>query len=1080
VSDPVDTELAGVGVVLLEDRVVRRVIKAHRRLPGLGLQVPHAHGYGLPAAALRDLVEPGELAVDAAALPARVILFSGSRAALGAGDPHEWARAWRAAFHGAVHAALEAKLAAGLTEAAVRERINRIGQTEFDEIRSVLAQEELLLPPRSDPATYTEFAAVYLELAHFAPRALSRTFPTLAPPHVDAVLAADLDPHALLAATRPPRAPAHPTLPDEAPPTPAVVEPTLAPPPKIDPKARAAASKARVKGNRARAAILSLRAGDRDGAIADLDALAARLATAVGSAPTDPWTMSLLPLAEHAAAQKNYLASARLLQDLQTACIVGEREVKVVDLAGWAWAKLLRKRRPLVRALPATREVRVARRLHAAAGWLADAGLASISARDKLAAAIHDIVERGDLNVRVQLRPKIETALAGVNLVPRNLPERVAQKKLVDELLDRAVAAGTFSIGHLRDAISHNDLKLPDLTLRTLRGRDELLGVDVELARTCEGVYRRGEGYLRALQRLSSIFFGTRVGRFLSLYLLLPFIGAYVILAGLQHTVGLLIEKTAHVKLELATEQTVAICTAALFLLIHLRIVRTSTLWVLGKLWFYFVAGVVIIPRSLWRHPLMRRALNSRVMRWLVEPAIPAAIVWLLVPGTLRWPIAGAVFLAAAFGWNTRAGRRAREHVGDWLLRSARHLSTRLAPGMIKWLVDIFAEVLEHFERGIYRVDEWLRYKSGQSRVTLVLKGVVGAIWGFFVYLLRLYVNLFMEPEVNPVKHFPTVTVAAKITIPLTPQLMGWLKPPFEAVLGPTFGTSFAAFTLFVLPGLAGFLVWELKENWKLYRATRPTTLDAAMIGSHGETMVALLKLGFHSGTLPKAYTRLRRAAWKSDERGVARQREHLHHIEEAIEKFTERELASLLDEAPTFRAKDVRVTRVTAGSNRVQIYLACPSVDPELACLSIEQQSGWIVAGIHEPGWFAALDDGQRQILEVALAGFYKLAGVQLVREQLEAIIGKASYDIADEGLVLWPGPGYVAEVVYDLTVPFPTPRCRDTPVGYAPPALGGKHALYCHEPLRWTTWTGAWEQLARGDQCAPIVVGPSLLRKA
>ena len=38
-----------------------------------------------------------------------------------------------------------------------------------------------------------------------------------------------------------------------------------------------------------------------------------------------------------------------------------------------------------------------------------------------------------------------------------------------------------------------------------------------------DGVYRRGEIYLRWLQRLSSAAFGTSVGRFLTLFLVLPF-----------------------------------------------------------------------------------------------------------------------------------------------------------------------------------------------------------------------------------------------------------------------------------------------------------------------------------------------------------------------------------------------------------------------------------------------------------------------------------------------------------------------------------------------------------------------------
>src|SRR5205807_836257 len=52
-----------------------------------------------------------------------------------------------------------------------------------------------------------------------------------------------------------------------------------------------------------------------------------------------------------------------------------------------------------------------------------------------------------------------------------------------------------------------------------------------------DGVYRRGEVYLRGLQRLSSLAFGTRPGRFLTRYVALPLGGAFFILEGLQHLV---------------------------------------------------------------------------------------------------------------------------------------------------------------------------------------------------------------------------------------------------------------------------------------------------------------------------------------------------------------------------------------------------------------------------------------------------------------------------------------------------------------------------------------------------------------
>jgi hypothetical protein len=975
----------------------------------------------------------------------------------------------------------------------------------------VLRQEDLLLPPADDASAYVEFVALYLELRQFAPRTLDRTFPALDVARVDAAIALDVDGAALLAAARPASAPERPFV---EPPARPVTEPGVAVVAVADASARARASRARVNGNRARAAILALRAGDREMARKDLDELAARLARAVGSLAPDPgWAAALLPVAELAAAQRvlRFTPGARLLHDLQTACVVAERDIKVVDAVGWA---LTLGRRPIVRSLPATREVRVAKHLHAAAHKLAACTLPSPVDNQRLAAAVHDLALRGDGNVRVVLRPKIEAALDKVALHPRNLPERVAGKKLVDELLDQVVALGRLSIGNLRDAISHNDLKMPDLERHQLRSGDELLRCDFVLSRSLDGVYRRGEGYLRALQKISSVMFGTTLGRFLTLYLILPLLGSYTVFKGAQEMIDLVAKYTHHAAHELTAQNVLSpgpasavrwvgmvarnahhappeIATGSsilggavfLFLLLHVPPFRRAVGFALrltGRcLRFVLFDG----PRAVLRRPWIRRLLASRFSRWVVKPGVPAAIGFVLAHGTLRWPLTAALFAVSALGLNSRIGRDAQELVADGLVRSGRQLTSRIVPGVIRWILEIFAELVELVDRGLYRVDEWLRFKAGESRLTLVIKGALGTVWSAVAYFLRLYVNLFIEPGVNPIKHFPVVTVTAKLMVPLYPMLLSAITGPSRQLMGVALGTSFAAFTVFVMPGVAGFLVWELKENWRLYRKTRPRTLREVSIGHHGESLVGFLRPGFHSGTIPKRFTKLRRAAWKADERGVAKHRAELHHVEVAIHKFADRDLVTMLNEATPFRISDVAVGHVAIGSNRVVIELACPSRSPERARIAFEQQSGLIVAGIPERGWIDRLDDDQRQILEIALAGFYRRSGVDVVRDQLEhALAGDDEvppYDISDEGLIVWPGDGYQTEAVYDLRAAYPAPHMRGAPWSGELPPLTGRHALYFREALAWSAWTNAWEQLARGEQPMAIAVGPSLIRR-
>ncbi len=1091
-----DQDLASVGAILVEDRVLRRVIKAHRRLPGLGLQVPHARCYAMPGKELAALVERGEIWIEPEKLPVEVVLLRGARGPLEANDPRAQSGVWRGIFHARVHAAFDEQLARGqLTGTAIRERINRIGQTEFDEIRSVLRQEDLLLPPSDEAQTYIEFVALYLELRHFAPHVLERTFPTLHDsPDVDATIAMDLDAAAVLAASRPPNAPAEPLREQE----PSESRSMAAVRSVIVPTAKPAAAAARAKGNDARAALLSLRAGDTEGARADLERLAGRLAASldypapvaggaayrenapvVDAAPIDAWVDALLPVVELAATQPvlRFTAGARLLHDLQTACVVAEREEKVVDVPTWV---LSLGKRPIVRTLPATREVRVAKHLHGASSKIAACGLRSEEDREVLAEVIHAMVERADGNVRTVLRPKIEEALEAVDLKPRHLPERVAQKKIVDEMLDQAVDVGRLTIGNLRDALSHNDLKMPDLHAVQLVTGDQLLRCDKRLAVSLDGVYRRGEIYMRFLQRISSILFGTVVGRLLSLYILLPAIGSFMALEGGQHIVGpfcKFVLKTEEP--EIATVPSIIGFAIFLFLLLHLPVFRRVTRIALHVVWQVIRFILFDGPRWVLRTPIMRAFFKSAFYGWIIKPAIPAAIVAFFVEGGARWPIAIGVYVGFALAQNSRWGRRAEEMFTDWMVRSGRQLGMRFVPAAVKYTLFIFAESIEMLDRGIYRVDEWLRFKQGQSQFTLVLKGFLGTIWFLITYALRIYVNLFVEPVINPIKHFPTVTVAAKLTLPMTKPLLAALRPPLSNVLGATFGGGFAWFTVLVIPGLAGFLVWEFKENWKLYARSRPKELKVVSIGHHGESMVAFLKPGFHSGTIPKLFTKLRRAAWKGDAHALGKHKEGLHHVEEAIWKFADRELVSLLDEADAFRVTDVAVVAVELASNRVLIDLACPSVGDTPVTITFEMQSGWLIASIRRSGWIDKLDAKQRGIFEIALAGFYKLAGVDVVREQVEAALGSAlQYDVADEGMVVWPGDGYETEAVYDLRSDKLQPSVRGAKLASQPPVLAGRHAVYGREPLRWATWEATWQTLADGGEPAQIVVGPSLLK--
>src|SRR5205823_127220 len=145
---------------------------------------------------------------------------------------------------------------------------------------------------------------------------------------------------------------------------------------------------------------------------------------------------------------------------------------------------------------------------------------------------------------------------------------------------------------------------------------------------------------------------------------------------------------------------------------------------------------------------------------------------------------------------------------------------------------------------------------------------------------------------------------------------LGWL---FAMVL--TF--SFILPTLWLLPGAFTFFFWEMQENWRLFRANRSARLRPVVVGRHGETMVRLLKPGFHSGTIPKLFTQLRKAeriAYRTNDWRAARShRQALVEITRSVRLFIERDFIALLRQSKTWKNPNVSVGRIELSGNRIR-----------------------------------------------------------------------------------------------------------------------------------------------------------------
>jgi hypothetical protein len=1120
--------------LLVPPRILRRVIKRDRDLSGPGLQVSHHKSYVLDRDRLLGIADRDELGVDPAReLPPTLLLFPRPD------SPRDreamLLKYWRLLFHARVHLALQARSA---SDGQVQDRIRRIGLTEFDEATAVLRQDHFLLPPGDARTVYEEFAAVYLELRYFAPHLLPVYFPACARfETIDATLALDVDAAALFAATRlegapdPAPAPAiSPPLEDELDQPPARsasdgrFDPSLAlragDMPRAYRRLLNRADRASARGNVVRAAIFRMRAvplapsgqvnPTRAAARHEIERFSTRLQKALGyaDAVAGDWRLALLALLEPAA-QGIWPVESRMLYDLQKACIDQERPVYAVDLVEWfvTWG-----RRPIKRLLPFHDSVRTVKHLRSAMHRLTAIRIAK-PIRLRLLALLIESTHQGEHRLRERLRPVLRDALDKVGLTPRNIAEQTAGEKVVEELIDRIVEHGFFGMGDLRDAIARNRLKLPDLTgndeptrsvseggprlrfglvkmargIKTFFLGDPLIRANRQLAAALDGVYHRGEIYLRWLQRFSAAAFGTHIGRLLTLYVALPF-GCSIALLKMwdevtERIVGGPPEGSEAAKEAAKHINPYAFTLLGLFFLalFHVAPFRRGLLRACVKLWRALGWLFGDLPARLLRSPWMVRLLQSRTwlfcyqfllkpLPWAVLSALGLIYLGLNLPLSLG--TGAAVFAAAAFLLNSRLGRYVEEAWTDRLVRTWQLIHSDLVPGLVRWVIYLFRRLQEEVERIIYTADEWLRFRPGDSRLSLVVKPALGLLWFCFTYVFRVIFNLFVEPTINPIKHFPVVTVTAKLILPITGQLLEFFRTPIEPVLGKALGNTVALTAIGLLPGLGGFLVWEFKENWRLYRANQSPTLQPEIVGHHGETVLRLMRPGLHSGTLPKLYARLRHVKGRS----ARKKHEILHHLGARLRQFVERDLLAVLAGSQSWgRSTPLTPREIAIATNRIRLELAGPGASVHV---DFEEHAGYLVAGLTSPAawpetWLARLTGEQEAAFRDALGGFYKLAGVEVVREQVAALLpAEAVYDLRTEGLVVWPASEENGEFIYPLDEGGELlPRPRDSASFSVLPPLAADALLYSATPIRWADWVQTWQLDHDGKGHAPLL---------
>jgi hypothetical protein len=439
---------------------------------------------------------------------------------------------------------------------------------------------------------------------------------------------------------------------------------------------------------------------------------------------------------------------------------------------------------------------------------------------------------------------------------------------------------------------------------------------------------------------------------------------------------------------------------------------------------------------------------------------------------------AAVLFFALNLLLNSRVGRTLEEMSADWAVHTWQRYGMRLISGLFWWIVDSFKTMVETVERLMYQIDEWLRFKSGDSRFFFTAKAVLALAWSAVAYVVRFCVNLLIEPQVNPIKHFPVVTVSHKLLLPLYPILGGM----FAVHMEKEWAYTIATLLIWCVPGIFGFLVWELKENWRLYAANRPKGLQPMIIGSHGERMGRLLRPGFHSGTIPKLFAKLRRAERKARASGnwkaVRKHLQGLEHVEKSLRRFVERDFLATFNESrieidangeasPTLIDDRVSLADILFGTNRARLIFAAAEDQKPLAAIDFDVQSGWLVARVEPLEGVRQMAEDDREELTTAIFGLFKTSGVEIARRQLELALPASipAYDFSPAGLRIWPDASFETEVFY---------RFGDDPA-YAPqvrlgilrdrlPELDRSRILFREAILPWRNWVIFWNAVQAG----------------
>jgi hypothetical protein len=692
---------------------------------------------------------------------------------------------------------------------------------------------------------------------------------------------------------------------------------------------------------------------------------------------------------------------SRLLDDLERMVLEGRTAYYRLQPAAWLWSrgqKFLRLGLPFQGPLKALRALNAARTRLNQLPW-SGAEVAYFST------PLQTLGERMSQRLRLPLLPRLSQLLDAVGFLPADHAQRVARNLLQEQLVEIILRRWHLRFTDLRDAVSRNELRLPDSGWRDLVLGDRLAHFDRKARVALPGIYQPGEFYLKGLQQLSAPLFGSAPGRSITRFLLLPFGIAFISLEALAYLLSLIP----------MTQGTVPIVNmgsvfgvGAGLLIAQYTDQGRRTVAALGRGFQWLLSAMYqgLLRLLRWRRMAgwLRHAWVRNLFRYLLEPLLINLVLTLpligiagrFVPDIEGLPAFLLIlgFILGAFLRNSRAGRQIVDDLMTQLINFWRQVRHTLAIGLVRWVMDLFDWLMHSVEQGLHRVDEAVSHHYGEGRGVMTMKAVIGPLWRVLSYFIHFYAAVLVEPQINPIKHFPVVTVSHKLMLPFLPALTMTLLAFLDSVLPQFISLPLVTVTILLLPGLFGFLAWELRENWKLYDANHPDRIQPARFGPAGETLYTLLRRGFHSGALPKAFAGLRAVIAQENEQqcsipqALRRAEAQLNRILESVQTFVNRELVFALVERSREAGRPVaaKIVHLEAATASLVVRIALEPCGGEsgpsvLFALRLTLVADELCGEVTLTGPVDRLGDQARMWLEEETARFLERAAIRCQR---------------------------------------------------------------------------------------------------